>query len=85
MSSRSVKRPGLSQNDCFPGKGSGGGPADEDQMDRYWSRNVSVTQGHNERMSSCRYYYFLNFIFYTPGSIDPGVKKYKLKANISGG
>ena len=33
---------GLSQNDCFPGKGSGGRPADEDHMNRYWSRNVSV-------------------------------------------
>ena len=54
ISARSVRRPGLSQNDCFPGKGSGGGPADEDQINSYWSRNVSVAQGHNGRMSSLR-------------------------------
>ena len=30
ISARSVRRPGLSQNDCFPGKGSDRGPADED-------------------------------------------------------
>ena len=42
------------KNDCFLSRGSGGGPADEDHMDRYWSRNVSVGQGHNDRMSSCR-------------------------------
>jgi len=45
---------GLSQNDCFLGEGSGGGPADEDHMDRYCSRNVSVRQGHSDRMSSWR-------------------------------
>ena len=27
----------------------------------------------------------LLLFFYTPGSIDPGVKNYKLEANISGG
>ena len=38
-------------NDCFLGRGSGGGPADEDHMDRYGSRNVSVGQG---TMTGCR-------------------------------
>jgi len=51
MSALSVRRPDLSKNDCFPGKGSGGGPADEDHMDRYWSRNVSVGQGRNDRIT----------------------------------
>ena len=50
-----LRRPGLSQNDCFPDKGSGGGPSDEGHMDRYsWSRNVSVEQGHKNMMSSWR-------------------------------
>jgi len=29
--------------------------------------------------------FIIIIIFYTPGSIDPGVKNYKLKANITGG
>ena len=47
MSALSVRRPDLS-------KRSGGGPADEDHiihMDRYWSRNVSVGQGRNDRIT----------------------------------
>jgi len=29
--------------------------------------------------------FIIIIIFYTPGSIDPGVKNYNLEANISGG
>ena len=66
MSARSARTPGLSEKDCFPGKGTGGGPVDDDNVDRYWSKNVSGGQGHNSKMSSwrgrvlaarCSYYY----------------------------
>jgi len=46
MSARSAWSPGLSQKDCLPGKGSGGGPAEVDQDDKYESRNESVGQGN---------------------------------------
>jgi len=54
MSARSARTPGLSQKDCFPGKGTGDGPDDDDHVDRYWSWNVSGGQGHNSKMSSWR-------------------------------
>jgi len=45
---------GRVQKMTFPGKGSGGGPVDEDHMDRYCWRNESVGQGQNDMMSSWR-------------------------------
>ena len=54
MSARSAGRPGLSQKDCFPGRGSGYKPAYEDCVDRYCSRHESMGEGHNGKMSSWR-------------------------------
>jgi len=44
----------MSQKDCFPGRGSGGIPADEDHVDRYCSRNELVGDVHSDKMSSWR-------------------------------
>ena len=54
MSGRSARRPVLSQKDCFPGRKSGGKPADEDHVDRHCSRNESVAEVHSDKMSSWR-------------------------------
>ena len=51
ISARSARRPGLSQKDCFPGKGCGGERAYEDREDRYYSKNVSVGQDVNDVLS----------------------------------
>jgi len=51
---RSAWNPGLSQKDCLPGNGSGGGPAEVDQDDRYESRNESVGRGNCTSICSWR-------------------------------
>jgi len=50
MSARSAWSTRLSQKDCLPGNGSGGGPAEVDQDDRHESRNESVGQGNCARL-----------------------------------
>jgi len=54
MSARLALSPRLSQKDCLPGNGSGGGPPEVDQDDRYESRNESVGQGNCASICSWR-------------------------------